>query len=53
MIKNLEEYKKNKKILLEHNKNYYDLNSPKIDDATYDLLKKDLIDFEKKIIKIN
>jgi DNA ligase (NAD+) len=48
MIKNLEEYKKNKKILLEHNKNYYDLNSPKIDDATYDLLKKDLIDFEKK-----
>lgn len=51
MIKNLEEYKKNKKILLEHNKNYYDLNSPKIDDATYDLLKKDLIDFEKKYNK--
>ena len=51
MIKNLEEYKKNKKILLEHNKNYYDLNSPKIDDATYDLLKKDLVDFEKKYNK--
>ena len=47
MIKNLKEYKKKKKILLDFNKNYYDLNSPKVDDATYDTLKKDLINFEE------
>ena len=48
MIKNLKEYKEKKKILLDFNKNYYDLNSPKVDDATYDTLKKDLINFEEK-----
>jgi len=46
MIKNLKEYKEKKKILLDLNKNYYDLNSPKVDDATYDIIKKDLISFE-------
>ena len=48
MIKNLKEYKEKKKILLDFNKNYYDLNSQKVDDATYDTLKKDLINFEEK-----
>ena len=48
MIKNLKEYKEKKKILLDFNKNYYDLNSPKVDDATYDTLKKDLVNFEEK-----
>ncbi|RZO88168.1 MAG: NAD-dependent DNA ligase LigA [alpha proteobacterium HIMB114] len=47
-MKNLKEYKEKKKILLDFNKNYYDLNSPKVDDATYDTLKKDLINFEEK-----
>ena len=46
MIKNLKEYKEKKKILLDLNKNYYDLNSPKIDDASYDILKEDLINYE-------
>ena len=48
MIKSIKEYKNKKKLLIEHNKNYYDLDSPKIDDAKYDLLKKDLVNFEKK-----
>ena len=48
MIKDLKEYKEKKKILLDLNKNYYDLNLSKIDDASYDILKKDLINFEKK-----
>ena len=46
MIKNLKEYKK-KKIFLDLNKNYYDLNKPVVDDASYDTLKKDLINFEE------
>ena len=50
MIKNLKEYKRKKKILLDLNKNYYDFNSPKIDDASYDILKKDLINYEKNNI---
>ena len=33
MIKNLKEYKKKKKIFLDLNKNYYDLNRPVVDDA--------------------
>ena len=52
MIKNLKEYKEKKKILLDFNKNYYDLNSPKVDDATYDILKKDLVNFEEKNLNI-
>ena len=46
MIKNLKEYKK-KKVFLDLNKNYYDLNKPLVDDASYDILKKDLIIFEE------
>ncbi len=52
MIKNLKEYKRKKKILLDFNKNYYDLNSPKIDDASYDVLKEDLINYENNNIDI-
>ena len=47
MIKNLKEYKTKKKIFLDLNKNYYDLNKPVVDDASYDTLKKDLINFEE------
>ena len=52
MIKNFKEYKEKKKILLDFNKHYYDLNSPKVDDATYDILKKDLVNFEEKNLNI-
>jgi len=48
MIKNFLEYKRKKKELLNHNKFYYDKSSPKIDDASYDDLKYQLISFEKK-----
>ena len=44
MIKNILEYKQQKKKLLNYNKNYYDLNKSVIDDANYDLLKKELIE---------
>lgn len=47
MIKNLKEYKNKKKILLNFNKLYYDKNSPKIDDASYDKLKQELLNYEK------
>jgi len=47
MIKNLKEYKSKKKILLNYNKLYYDKNSPKIDDASYDKLKQELLNYEK------
>jgi len=47
MIKNFKEYQKKKNKLFEYNKFYYDKNSPKIDDATYDRLKKQLIFYEK------
>ena len=39
MIKNLKEYQKKKKKLLEYNKFYYDKSSPKINDSKYDDLK--------------
>jgi len=40
MINNFKEYQKKKKLFIEYNKSYYDLNSPKIDDATFDHSKK-------------
>ena len=46
MIKNLKEYRQKKKKFLDLNKNYYDLNKSIVDDASYDILKKDLINFE-------
>ena len=48
MIKDLKEYKEKKKILLDLNKNYYDLNLSKIDDNYYDIIKKNIIKFKKK-----
>ena len=45
-IKN--DYAKKIKILLSHNKNYYDKNDPKISDKEYDDLKKEILKFEKK-----
>ena len=47
MIKNFKDYKIKKKQLINHNKYYYDESSPRIDDATYDRLKLDLLNFEK------
>ena len=47
MIKNFKEYQEKKNKLFEYNKFYYDKNSPKVDDATYDRLKKQLIFYEK------
>ena len=47
MIKDISEYKKKKKILIKHNKYYYDHNASKIDDASYDKLKIELLNFEK------
>ena len=47
MIKNFKEYQEKKNKLFEYNKFYYDKSSPKIDDATYDRLKKQLIFYEK------
>ena len=52
MIKNLKEYKQKKKIFLDYNKSYYDLNRPVVDDASYDALKKDLTNFEENNIDI-
>jgi len=43
MIKNLKEYKNKKKKLIDFNKNYYIKSSPLVDDASYDLLKKELL----------
>jgi len=48
MIKDLKDYKNKKKQLIQYNKFYYDKSAPKIDDATYDKLKRELIIFEKK-----
>ena len=48
MIKNIKEYKQKKKLLINHNKLYYNNSAPIIDDASYDKLKYELIDFENK-----
>jgi len=47
MIKNLDDYHKKKKKLFFYNKYYYEESSPKVDDATYDELKRQLILYEK------
>ena len=52
MIKNIKEYKDKKKRLIDLDKYYYDLNTPKVDDSTMIFLKKELIDFEEKNLKI-
>jgi DNA ligase (NAD+) len=47
MIKNFEDYKKKLKVLIYHNKLYYDKNKPGLDDSSYDELKRELINFEQ------
>ena len=48
MINDLKEYQKKVKFLRSNNKYYYELNNPKITDAEYDFLKKEILNFEKK-----
>ncbi len=43
-IQNL--YKEKLKILINHNKNYYEKNKPSIDDQKYDELKKEILSLE-------
>ena len=42
------EYLKKIKLFQEYNKYYYDKNNPKITDSEFDLLKKEIIELEKK-----
>jgi len=44
MIDSIGDYKKKIKLLQQYDELYYDNNSPKITDADYDQLKKQLID---------
>ena len=44
----IEKYNNKIKNLQKHNRLYYDKNSPKISDAEYDALKKEILDLEKK-----
>ena len=55
MKKNLikKEYSKKIKLIKRYNKAYYDENNSKISDADYDLLKKEIIEFEKKYNFLN
>ena len=46
VIENL--FKKKIKLIKEYNKHYFDRDNPKVDDATYDKLKKELLELEKK-----
>ncbi|WP_440937512.1 NAD-dependent DNA ligase LigA [Candidatus Pelagibacter sp.] len=43
-----ENYKKKILELKKHNKSYYNDNSPKVSDAEYDAIKKEILDLEKK-----
>ena len=43
-----EEYNKKIKLIKEYNKNYYDESNPSVSDHEFDLLKKDILDLEKK-----
>ena len=47
------EYDKKIKLIQRYNKGYYDKNNPEISDADYDLLKKEIIEFEKKYNFLN
>ena len=47
-IKIVNQYKKKIKILKQHNKSYFNEDAPKISDADYDELKKELLVLEKK-----
>ena len=47
-IKIENKFRKKISLLKEHNKNYFVDDNPKISDAEYDKIKKDLLDLEKK-----
>ena len=47
-IKN--KYLKKIKLISNHNKKYYDLNSPEVSDNIYDELKKEILELEKKYL---
>ena len=44
----IKEYEKKISLLKKHNKYYFDEDNPKISDAKYDVLKKEIIDLEGK-----
>ena len=46
----LKEYKNKLKLLESYNKHYYQNQKPLVTDKEYDDLKKNILDFEKKII---
>ncbi len=48
VIENL--FKKKIKLIKEYNKHYFEMDNPKVDDATYDKLKDELLELEKKYI---
>ena len=48
MIKTVEDYQKKLDLLKKHDGFYYEFNKPKISDADYDNLKKELLEFEEK-----
>ncbi len=48
ILKIEKEYLKKIKLFQEYNKYYYDKNNPKITDSAFDLLKKEIIELEKK-----
>ena len=47
------EYSKKIKLIQRYNKGYYDDNNSEVSDADYDLLKKEIIEFEKKYNFLN
>ena len=53
MINNIKDYQKKLQLLNSYDKFYYNSAKPKISDAEYDLLKKELLDFEKKNSKFS
>jgi len=53
MIKNIKDYEKKLKIFQRHDLLYFEANNPEISDAKYDLLKKELLNFEKNNSQFN
>ena len=46
----LKEFKKKYELFKKYNLHYYDRDNPKIDDAAYDKLKVELLNFEKNFL---
>jgi len=44
----VKEFKKKIEVLIKHNKLYFNQDNPKISDSNYDILKKELVNLEKK-----